>query len=332
MLNRFLFITCVLVFFGYLGHKIWHDNSINPQVLVEALHAHEQHLDGSGITVVVIDEGFDDLHSALKANFSPFQYNTDHSTRDVSESITYENGRFQIESHGTHVSGIIASIAPCVKIIPIKVGGFGGDQSFVKALKLAATTKAHVVNISMKLTLTGREIGLNVRSALTELANSGKLIVIAAGNDNISMLETAYTSSLVELSQDPQIKGRLLIVGASTYEKGKEKKADFSNYPGLSFYGNPNKYFITAPGDKIISTITGSKYGEKSGTSMATPIVVGAASILKQAYPHLLADQIAILLLNSARRVSLDGKELPTREFGAGIVNLKSALELGKTI
>lgn len=332
MLNRFIYgITC-LVLLGYVGHKIWKDRGVSPQILVEAPHAHEQNLNGTGVIVAVIDEGFDDSHASLKGNFSPFQYNTDNKTRDISESIVFENGRYKFDSHGTHVSGIISSLAPQAKIIPIKMGGFGGDQAFVKALGLATSSTSDIVNISMRLSHTGREIGFNVRAALVQLAKSGKLIVIAAGNDNSPLMKQAYTASLVELSHDPQMEGRLLIVGASTYEMGHEKKAEFSNFPGRSSYGMAQTYFITAPGDKINSTITGGLFGEMSGTSMAAPMVVGAASLLKQAFPHLQAQDIASLLLNSARKVSLDGNDLPRTQFGAGIVNLKSALEQGKRI
>jgi len=328
MLNRFLYGISFIILLGYGAHK-WKDQPVSPQVLIEASHAHEQNLDGSGVIVAVIDEGFDASHSALKGNFSPFQYNTDNQTRDVSESIIFENGRYKFESHGTHVSGIISSMAPQTKIIPIKVGGFGGDQAFVKALQSAASSPASFVNISMRLSHTGREVGFNVRNALIQLAKAGKLIVIAAGNDNAPMMRSAYTASLVELAHDPEMEGRLLLAGASAYVNGKEKRAEFSNYPGKSSYGMAQTYFITAPGDKISSTITGGLFGEKSGTSMAAPMVVGAASLLKQAFPELSPEEIASLLLNSARKVALDGKELPRTQFGAGIVNLKSALDLG---
>ena len=145
-------------------------------------------------------------------------------------------------------------------------------------------------------------------------------------------MENAYTASLVELTHDPLMESRLLLAGASSYKNGTETLAEFSNYPGNSSFGIAQAYFITAPGDHITSTITGGYFGEKSGTSMAAPMVVGAASLLKQAFSHLQAEDIAHLLLTSARKVSLDGKDLSRIYFGAGIVNLKSALEQGKAI
>jgi subtilisin family serine protease len=327
MFHRLIYGLCCLSFVVYIGHKVWKDMSVSPQTLVEAPHAHEQHLDGTGVVIAVIDEGFDSSHSALKGQFSPYRYNTNNTTRDVSETMIFENGAYKFESHGTHVAGIISSLAPKAKIIPIKMGGFGGDQAFVKALQMATSSAAHIVNISMRLSHTGREISPNVRTALIQLAKAGKLIVIAAGNESTPMMRNAYTASLVELAHDPLMEGRLLLVGASSYKNGKETLAEFSNYPGRSSFGVAQTYFITAPGDKIMSTITGGLFGEKSGTSMAAPMVVGAAGLLKQAFPRLQPDGIAELLLKTARKVSLDGTELPHTQFGAGIVNLKSALE-----
>ena len=60
---------------------------------------------------------------------------------------------------------------------------------------------------------------------------------------------------------------------------------------------------------------------------MAAPMVVGASALLKQAYPHLSAEKLVHLLLKSARKVTIDGKSLPHSQFGAGILNLKAALE-----
>ncbi|MBY0500903.1 MAG: S8 family serine peptidase [Alphaproteobacteria bacterium] len=332
MIQRLIYGICCLSLVTYIGYKIWQDVTISPQNLVDAPHAHEHKLEGRGVITAVIDEGFDTSHASLKEHFSTHRYNTDNTTRDISETMVFENGAYKFESHGTHVTGIISSIAPQAKIIPIKMGMFGGDQSFVKALQMATSSPAHIVNISMRLSHTGREISPNVRTALIQLAKAGKLIVIAAGNESSPMMSQAYTASLIELAQDPLMEGCLLIVGASTYKNGKETLAEFSNYPGKGSFGITQTYFITAPGDKIRSTLTGGLFGEKSGTSMATPMVVGAASLIKEAFPQLQANMIVELLLKSARKTSLDGKELPNAQFGAGIVNIKSALAEGKTL
>lgn len=329
MLNRLINGLCLLALLVFAFKETWKPAPVSPYAVVGLAHAHKKSLDGKGVIVAVLDEGFDTSHHVLKDNLSYVnRHNTiNKKTRDVSESLIFENGKYVFDSHGTHVTGIILNLAPQVEIIPIKIDGFAGDQNFVKALELAAESPAHIVNISMKLSYTGREISPNVRLALFQLAQTGKLIVIAAGNDASPLLKQRYTASLVELTAHPLMLGRLLLVGASSYKEGTESLADFSNFPGEDDVKRMQTYFITAPGDQIRSTITGGLFGEKSGTSMATPMVVGAASLLKQAYPHLGAEGINQLLLQTARKVGLDGSTLPLNQFGAGILNLKTALE-----
>ncbi|MBA3812868.1 MAG: S8 family serine peptidase [Alphaproteobacteria bacterium] len=329
MLNRFVFGLCLIALVAFIFQEMGKAPSVTPYFLVGAPHAHEKALDGRGVAVAVLDEGFDSSHAFLKDKFSSLhRYNTAHkNSQDISETLVFENGAYTFESHGTHVSGIILHLAPEAEIIPIKIEGAGGDQTFVKALQHAANSPAHIVNISMRLSYTGREISPNVRTALFQLAQVGKLIVIAAGNDSAGLTEHPYTASLVELSHHPLMKGRLLLVGASSYKNGTESLAEFSNFPGQNAFAMPQTYFITAPGDQIKSSVTGGLFAEKSGTSMAAPMVVGAAALLKQAYPHLSSENIAQLLLKSARKIALDGKTLPHSQFGAGILNLKGALE-----
>jgi len=329
MLNRVIYGLCLVTLLFFIIKDSWEPAPISPYGVVGLTHAHKKSFDGKGVVIAVLDEGFDTDHNTLKNNFSYVnRHNTiNKRTRDISESLVFQNGKYVFDSHGTHVTGIILELAPQVEIIPIKIDGFAGDQNFVKALQLAADSPAHIVNISMKLSYTGREISPNVRLALFQLAQAGKLIVIAAGNDASALQEQAYTASLVELSTHPLMQQRLLLVGASSYKEGKETLAEFSNFPGEYAFKRNETYFITAPGDNVKSTITGGLFGEKSGTSMAAPMVAGAAGLLKQAYPHLSAEDINHLLLQTARKVSLDGKVLPTRQFGAGILNLKAAFE-----
>jgi subtilisin family serine protease len=327
--NRFVYGLCAVLLLGFAIKEAWKSPAPSPYALVGAPHAHNKNLDGKGVVVAVLDAGFDTSHTFLKDKLSPHQrHNTAHKTsQDVTESLVFENGKYVFESHGTHVTGIISKLAPGAEIIPIKVEGIDGDQIFVKALQFAAKSTAHIVNISMRLSHTGREVSPNVRKALCDLAQTGKLIVLAAGNESIEMMESPHTASLVELSHHPLMKGRLLLVGALAYKNGIETLADFSNFPGYHGSDQSHAYFLTAPGDQIKSSVTGEQFAEKSGTSMAAPMVVGAAALVKQAYPRLSAEDIAHLLLKSARKTTIDGKSLPLGQFGAGILDLEAALE-----
>lgn len=55
-------------------------------------------------------------------------------------------------------------------------------------------------------------------------------------------------------------------------KNGYYKMSDFSNYGG--------QVDICAPGEKIYSTVLKNSYGKYKGTSMAAPLVSGAAALV----------------------------------------------------
>ena len=83
--------------------------------------------------------------------------------------------------------------------------------------------------------------------------------------------------------------------------------------------------FITGKAGTGKSTLL-DYFGEKSGTSMAAPMVVGTLCLLMQAFPQYEPENVARLLLTSARKVSIDGLPISSKIFGRGIVDLKAAL------
>ena len=60
--------------------------------------------------------------------------------------------------------------------------------------------------------------------------------------------------------------------------------------------------FLMAPGVNIVSTYPGGGYAALTGTSMAAPLVVAAAAVLQQTWPHLDGRQLVALLLETANR------------------------------
>ena len=102
--------------------------------------------------------------------------------------------------------------------------------------------------------------------------------------------------------------------------------ADYHDYPWVPGLMKPD---LAAPGDLITSTVGSSGYVVYSGTSMATPIVTGAAAVLLQAAPGLGPSALAELLETTARDVTaspaVSGRDNHT---GAGLVDLVAALDL----
>lgn len=304
---------------------------------IQADRLHQLGLSGKGVTIAVIDEGFDIDHPLLQAQLEEEGYDTDVRSPFVEASRTYKGDGFVSESHGTHIAGILISqnpkyggIARGSTLIPIKLGNQGGDQAFVKALTYAGNSPARIINLSMTLSFYNQAISPKIRSLLEQLAEKDKLIVIAAGNEGTPLTHTAYGQSLLALASSPKAQGRILLVGAYDWQRTwwtlEEKKASFSNYPGSSIYANT---FLMAPGVSISGTAVYGKTGIFSGTSMAAPMVAGVAALLMEAFPHLSSQEIATLIRKGAKTTSKGHIPLAPDVFGVGFLDAWKAYQHG---
>jgi subtilisin family serine protease len=158
--------------------------------------------------------------------------------------------------------------------------------------------------------------------------DKGVLLVSAAGNDNLNVDEKVHFPT--RLLQNGKEIANWIVVGAQNFEEGESLPAEFSNY------GKKN-VDVFAPGVAIYSSVPGSKYEEKQGTSMASPAVAGVAALLKSYFPSLTATQLKQIILESA--VSLAGTEvrLPGEKVDvdfaelcktAGVVNVYNAVKM----
>ena len=79
---------------------------------------------------------------------------------------------------------------------------------------------------------------------------------------------------------------------------------------------------ITAPGTNILSCYSASHYIERSGTSMATPIVSGAIALYLEKHPASTNKMIKLKL-----RTSCDDLGLPHNQQGWGRINIQKLLQ-----
>jgi len=91
--------------------------------------------------------------------------------------------------------------------------------------------------------------------------------------------------------------------------------ANFSNY-------GPTTVDLAAPGDDVYSTTPGNGYGTKSGTSMATPHVAGAAALLCSTDSGLSNLDVKATLMSTVDPLSA----LAVKVLSGGRLNLYSAL------
>jgi hypothetical protein len=81
-------------------------------------------------------------------------------------------------------------------------------------------------------------------------------------------------------------------------------------------------------GSSIYTAAPGGGYVITGGTSLSSPIVAGAAAMLKAARPGLSVEQYRSLLINSASTFALNGTGTPVnvQQGGAGLLNMQEAL------
>jgi len=277
-------------------------------------------LDGTGVTVAVLDTGIDATHPDLAGQIKGAANFTD--TPSTDDTV----------GHGTHVASIIAGtgaaslgryrgVAPGAKLL---IGKVCGDESCAESAILAgmawAAPQAQVINMS----ISGDDAsGTDPLEAAVDTltAQYGALFVIAAGNAGGS----APVGS-------PATADAALAVGAVD---DQDRLADFSSR-GPRLGDDAVKPEITAPGVDIVAAkakngmlgdpapVAG--YTSMSGTSMATPHVAGSAAIMAQQHPTWTARQKKTALMGSAKPTA--GVDV----FGQGAGRVDVAREITQSV
>lgn len=142
---------------------------------------------GEGIQVAVIDTGIDRTHPYLEEIYKG-GYDVVDGDDDPSETAPdpdYEpiNGNPYETAHGSHVSGIIKSVAPDVELYVYRVlgpYGSGTTDDVIDGIERAVTDGADVINLSL-----GSDVNQQYSPdaiAVDNAAAAGVTVVLAAGN------------------------------------------------------------------------------------------------------------------------------------------------------
>ncbi|MFC0475549.1 S8 family serine peptidase [Robertmurraya beringensis] len=256
----------------------------------------------NAVTVAVIDQGVDSKHPDLKGRLLS-SYNTVNPMNPGSPDY-----------HGTHVSGIIAAnkgngiggygVNPNAKILPIDVfdrGWGASDYAIANGILYAVEKGAKVINMS----LGGSMKSPLIEEALQKAAEKNVVVIAAAGNtgDDTISYPAAYEG--------------VISVGSVNSDK---KLSYFSSYgPSVD---------VVAPGEDIYSTMYDyekkSTFVKMSGTSMATPMVSGIASLLLSKNPNLTPAQIEYILEETAEDLGAIGFDV---KYANGLVNPVLAMQ-----
>lgn len=288
---------------------------------------------GEGATVAVIDTGVD---------------TTNHPELEPIESgwidMVYDRAEpYDKLGHGTHVSGTVVGheatsgfnagkaygVAPDAGLLHAQVFKHKGEDEgtasysdIVAAMEWAVQHESGVDVISMSLGGEGYFSGWI--DPIENTKATGIVVIASIGNNGENTSGSPgniYTS---------------LAVGASTESR---TIADFSGgevidtseaYPFRAPPAWPAEYTVpdvAAPGDRVLSALSGGGYGYYWGTSMAAPHVAGAVALIQAATAETLAPtEIETALMETARKPDGQSTSADTR-YGNGIIDVQAAIQ-----
>ena len=239
-------------------------------------------------------------------------------------------------SHGTHVSGTIAGLPhgnevqygvahKVAKIMTVRAvpDGDERDKDVANAIRYAVDNGAKILNMSFgKAVSPGKK---HVWEAMKYAEKKGVLLVKAAGNDNQNIGENEYfPTNFMKQSDEKPFVSNMIVVGAST-NNSQNLRARFSNYNG-------KMVDVFAPGQEIYSTVPDAKYEYLQGTSMASPVVAGAAAVLWAYMPSLTPQQIKEALVKTVNKSTVNANVDSNANFdqisvAGGVIDLYKAAQ-----
>jgi thermitase len=208
----------------------------------------------ASVPVAVLDTGVQASHPDLAGKVV--------AAKNFTSSTTLDD----VYGHGTHVAGIAAAVSNNstgvaglgwnVTVMNAKVlgdNGSGSLSSVAQGVTWAADNGARVINMS----LGGTTASSTLDDAINYASNKGVVVVAAAGNNASSApFYPAYSTNVIA-------------VAASNEWDQLAPYSDYGTWVDMA-----------APGSNIYSTLPGSTYGNRSGTSMASPHVAGLAALV----------------------------------------------------
>jgi subtilisin family serine protease len=293
---------------------------------------------GSRRTVAVVDTGADVNHPELVARIAR-TFDTASGGRDVTDFV----------GHGTFVAGLVSAIdgngiggkgvAGATKVIPVR-GSTNGSftiADLIRGMDFSVRTGADILNLS----LAGRGFSRSQARVLDWAFVNDVLPIAASGNSALQRNSLEFPAAALGGRRG----GRGIGLSVAAL-KPDGTPASFSNHnsyvslaaPGASGTDCRFGVFSTLPADRnewddplscslrFAQGTARFAYGE--GTSFATPIVAGIAALAWQVEPRLASEQVADVLVRSARQTVGTG----WNEFtGSGIVDGRAATALART-
>ena len=313
--------------------------------------ARDKNIIGTGVTVAIADTG-------ICAHPDFFRYS---NRSIYFKDFLHQRTQFYDDcGHGSHVAGIIGGtgvvsngrycgVAPGCNIMVCKTLNYKGDGNISDVLKalewmIEYKKKYGIRVINLSFGMGNKEIskdGYKLIQTVEDVWDEGIVVVAAAGNAGPNPGSVAV----------PGCSKKIITVGASDdnieVELMGQRTKDYSGRgPTYECIRKPD---VVAPGGHIMSCALVKSYGndivystianrwgplprmqrdtyhhmytEKSGTSMATPIVTGAVALLLSIHPDMTPKDVKKKLKESSVDLKVDSSKQ-----GWGLLNVKNLL------
>jgi serine protease AprX len=306
---------------------------------LEQIHAnilHDKGYHGEGITIALLDTGFNLSHTALKGVKVLAEYdfiNNDNITSD--QPPADDIGQ---DDHGTEVLSIIAGNDPdkfvgvayasdylLAKTEKVSEAGIMFEKEieedwWVAGIEWAEQNGADIVSSSLGYSDWYSYSDINGRTAKTTIAaniagEKGIAVIVSAGNEGKSS-EWPYISAPAD--------GFDVVAVGAVDEFGD--LADFSSI-GPTYDGRIKPDLVAmGEGTYVVDPANVNAYRKANGTSMATPLVAGTIALLKQALPEITRNKMLVKLLKYTASRALN----PDNRYGWGLINAEAAYRYAK--
>lgn len=273
-----------------------------------------------GITDTGVDLNHPDLKNSIKYNYEDPIDGLDNDNDGFIDNFHGwdlgqgdNNPQYNANAHGVHVSGIASATANngtgiagsgfLSKFLPIKIDDENGRLVMsYEGIVYAADQGCQVINCSWGSTSGAGQFGQDIVNYAA--INKDAVVVAAAGNANnqIPYYPASYQNVLSVAATDPS--------------DSKWINSSFGIHVDIS-----------APGSGILSTWPNGTYISSSGTSMASPLAAGAASLLRSFFPQMSAAQIIEQIIVTTDLIDTISANIPYAGLlGSGRLNLHRAL------
>lgn len=281
-------------------------------------------VDGSGVTIGILDSGLDITHPEFAG-----RYETGIETDD--QPWTYDLG-----GHGTSVAGVAVAnrdgvgmhgVAPGAKVVMARVINeetYATDTRIVQALDMLLERGVRLVNFSYGngipvTSVSAEDYGEDI-AAFRRFVDAGGLVIVGTANAGLDQPspESGAPYTFPELQR-----GWLAVTATDTLGIPL-----YANYCGVA-----KNWCLAAPGggdlwkdptlDPIMTPEVGGGYGYYYGTSLAAPLVAGAAALVWEMFPYLNAQQVGQILLGTATDYGPNGVD---EIWGYGELNVGRAV------